>query len=133
MPPFFWLLTDTMRHGFQIGSLALLEGMAPQCLCLGQVPSFAIFLVGCREPRRTRGTLFRDGVWRLLGGRGVSRAPCSSQYWPIVDVDVASDSHRPTGDMNAIGTCGKGGRVRGAEGTLREEGLCAPCIGSPAS
>lgn len=108
--------------------------MAPQCLCLSQMPSFAIFLVGCREPGRTRSTLFRDGVWRLWGSRGVSRAPCSPQYWPIVDIDVASDSHRPASDMNAIGTYGKGSRRRGAEGTWwRKEGLCALCIRPPAS
>lgn len=108
------LSPDAVRLGSQIGSLALLGGMAAQCLCLSQVPSFAIFLVGCREPRRTRGTLFRNGVWRLRGHWGVSRAPCSPQHWPVVDVDVASDSHRPAGDMNAVGTCGEGGRVRGA-------------------
>lgn len=90
-----------------------LEGVAPQCLCLSQVPSFAILLIGCREAGRARGTLFRDGVWRLWGSWGVPRAPCSPQYRPIVDVDVAGDSHRPTGDMNAIGTCRKESRVRG--------------------
>lgn len=115
-PPFSWLFPDTKRHGGQIGSLALLEGMAPQCLCFSQVPSFAILLVGCREPGGAWGTLFRGGVWRFWGSRGVSRAPCSPQYWPVVDVDVASDSHRPAGDMNAVGTCGKGSRVRGADG-----------------
>lgn len=90
--------------------------MAAQCLCFSQVPSLAILLVGCREPGRARGTLFRGGVRRLRGSRGVSGAPCSPQYWPIVDVDVAGDSHRPAGDMNAVGPCGKGGRVRGADG-----------------
>lgn len=89
--------------------------MAPQCLCLSQVPSFAIFLVGCREPGRARGTHFRDRVWRLGGSRGVSRALGPPQHWPIVDVDIASDSHRPAGDMNTVGTCGKRGSVSGAK------------------
>lgn len=101
--------------------------MASQCLCLGQVPSFAIFLVRCKEPGRTRGTLFGNGIWRLRGRRGVSRTSCSPQYGSIVDVDIASDSHRPAfANNNAIGTCGKGGRGRGAEGHCGGRKACVP-------
>lgn len=36
----------------------------------------------------------------------VSRAPCSPQHWPIVYVDIAGDSHRASGHVNAIRTVG---------------------------
>lgn len=86
--------------------VVLSEVLASQCLCLGQVPSFAIFLVRCGEPGRTRGTLFGNGVWGLRGCRGVSGASCSPQHGSIVDVDVASDGHRPAVDVNAVGAVG---------------------------
>lgn len=111
VPPCLSQIPSGIR--WQIGSLALSEGMAPYCLCLSQMPSFAILLVRCREHRMVRGSLFRSGIWRLRGSWGVSRAPCAPQHWPIVYIDIASDSHRASGHMNAICTCGREANERG--------------------
>lgn len=78
VPPFSLLLPR--HHKAQVNSWLpgpLSEGVAAQCLCFGQVPSFAVFLVGCRQPGRACSALFRNRVRRLGGSWWVPRAPRS--------------------------------------------------------